>query len=151
MNVCHLISTHAPLARCDKDLKTMYFNEDISTHAPLARCDPLTAIDEWQGINFNSRTSCEVRHKQIFLDFGRGNFNSRTSCEVRRYNVDIFFIFRISTHAPLARCDSKNRRFFAICLHLQSRSGPCLTNTSILYTNFMYKSNKRYVANLSAF
>ena len=34
-----LISTHAPLARCDADQKVADEVEAISTHAPLARCD----------------------------------------------------------------------------------------------------------------
>ena len=78
----------------------------ISTHAPLARCDrkPLTGNSTLQ--NFNSRTSCEVRRyaaegrgaKAVFqlthllrgatfstvCNAGHdGHFNSRTSCEVR--------------------------------------------------------------------
>ena len=78
----------------------------ISTHAPLARCDTVRCI--WaDNANFNSRTSCEVRHfsqrskispisisthaplarcdfNNGFMDIGNYDFNSRTSCEVRR-------------------------------------------------------------------
>ena len=34
-----LISTHAPLARCNNKLKKVQDPNDISTHAPLARCN----------------------------------------------------------------------------------------------------------------
>ena len=56
------ISTHAPLARCDRiaeletDKKLL-----ISTHAPLARCDLNGRCADDYGDDFNSRTSCEVR------------------------------------------------------------------------------------------
>ena len=79
------ISTHAPLARCD-----IYNSVDfhrvckISTHAPLARCDRHARLTCWHRINFNSRTSCEVRHPHPANAGVRRNFNSRTSCEVRR-------------------------------------------------------------------
>ena len=33
--------------------------------------------------DFNSRTSCEVRHIRQIVSIGYMNFNSRTSCEVR--------------------------------------------------------------------
>ena len=98
------ISTHAPLARCDlREILTRikiifqlthllrgatgpndYEQEyNISTHAPLARCDTVRCI--WaDNANFNSRTSCEVRH-----------FSQRSKISP----------ISISTHAPLARCD----------------------------------------------
>ena len=104
-----LISTHAPLARCDVGSSARARISQISTHAPLARCDVAanTVVAQIMA-NFNSRTSCEVRPADPHPLSGnpspfqlthllRGatywawltrrystNFNSRTSCEVRR-------------------------------------------------------------------
>ena len=39
----------------------------ISTHAPLARCDKKYAYEQNGEIDFNSRTSCEVRPSQKFM------------------------------------------------------------------------------------
>ena len=59
------ISTHAPLARCDTSRpSTVSPICTISTHAPLARCDQVAKAQPAQCANFNSRTSCEVRHLQ---------------------------------------------------------------------------------------
>ena len=55
------ISTHAPLARCDKKNLMKIFRPGISTHAPLARCDYDPTSAERGICHFNSRTSCEVR------------------------------------------------------------------------------------------
>ena len=81
-NVSH-ISTHAPLARCDEDFIARKSCFHISTHAPLARCDL----------------------SGIFLSICIVNFNSRTSCEVRHASAAPLWWPLISTHAPLARCD----------------------------------------------
>ena len=103
-NIAEIISTHAPLARCDKKeekpMKKLY----ISTHAPLARCDNTTRrranasgfqlthllrgatgrddCNAGAG-HFNSRTSCEVRPPVLPFRPCLRYFNSRTSCEVR--------------------------------------------------------------------
>ena len=61
--------------------------------------------------NFNSRTSCEVRHPADGTLTAAEDFNSRTSCEVRRGGGGGADRQHISTHAPLARCDS-GRMFF---------------------------------------
>ena len=144
------ISTHAPLARCDAPRTGVSVVEGfqlthllrgatwggrygrmaalISTHAPLARCDYTIRNKATKDGDFNSRTSCEVRHDvdqdtmlailisthaplarcdtaAVAAGLGRAYFNSRTSCEVRRCSFDICRGLRISTHAPLARCD----------------------------------------------
>ena len=78
-----VISTHAPLARCDEHPEPVYPSWEISTHAPLARCDWMQFQHLPWSPHFNSRTSCEVRHKRN-PEYANGmNFNSRTSCEVR--------------------------------------------------------------------
>ena len=56
----------------------------ISTHAPLARCDINGTCQDFTSKNFNSRTSCEVRHAGRPKLQANRHFNSRTSCEVRR-------------------------------------------------------------------
>ena len=117
---------------------------EISTHAPLARCDSVFTALLQHPVNFNSRTSCEVRpgrddpHRERAQGFqlthllrgatrtpandgrARGDFNSRTSCEVRP-GADLRRQGRpISTHAPLARCDATRRstgRMYFISTH----------------------------------
>ncbi len=81
-------------------------DERISTHAPLARCDRVGIPSANTDKNFNSRTSCEVRPGWTKFPAELVDFNSRTSCEVRR-GLDKARDPRIliSTHAPLARCD----------------------------------------------
>ena len=41
--------------------------QPISTHAPLARCDVINSVHAHGNIDFNSRTSCEVRQKSICM------------------------------------------------------------------------------------
>ena len=77
------ISTHAPLARCDLVKSLMLSVPTISTHAPLARCDKSYSLTIDCGINFYSRTSCEVRLKRGCNINELQDFYSRTSCEVR--------------------------------------------------------------------
>ena len=100
----------------------------ISTHAPLARCDQTYINPCLISGNFNSRTSCEVRLAYPFPTYTPTYFNSRTSCEVRQrkyialstpFKFQLTHLLRgatisrrlgnnrvkISTHAPLARCD----------------------------------------------
>ena len=79
----------------------------ISTHAPLARCDYSTTVIPVIISNFNSRTSCEVRlhpqHKSrnvrisTHAPLARCDRMSRNICRRK---------IPISTHAPLARCDA---------------------------------------------
>ena len=59
----------------------------ISTHAPLARCDATPRYFVRGTGDFNSRTSCEVRQVHHRPVNHRYNFNSRTSCEVRRRSI----------------------------------------------------------------
>ena len=97
-----MISTHAPLARCDKEDFLMVFRPPlISTHAPLARCDHILFAPSISNSYFYSRTSCEVRPILNCVTSGTDNFYSRTSCEVPQMQTEL----EISTHAPLARCD----------------------------------------------
>ena len=60
-----VISTHAPLARCNGILFIFLPNSCISTHAPLARCNFLFRFGKGGLNHFYSRTSCEVQHQDI--------------------------------------------------------------------------------------
>ena len=65
VSICYLvklISTHAPLARCNGILFIFLPNSCISTHAPLARCNFLFRFGKGGLNHFYSRTSCEVQH-----------------------------------------------------------------------------------------
>ncbi len=65
----------------------------ISTHVPLARYDLTHCLVLVSFINFNSRTSCEVRHRKQFRFICQTDFNSRTSCEVRlNYGLKITLV-----------------------------------------------------------
>ena len=149
----NMISTHAPLARCDRSHRggagqkqhfysrtsrevrllchahtvpaasfllthlsrgaTVLGGNDvatqlISTHAPLARCDQFIDAVRRVKFNFYSRTSREVRLCADGQCLISADFYSRTSREVRRlYYCRRIFIYGISTHAPLARCDRR--------------------------------------------
>ena len=102
------ISTHAPLARCDRSrLKSLLWCTDFysRTSCEVRRCQKASnTCDAY----FYSRTSCEVRRWYVYLrSLIHSYFYSRTSCEVRHF----LFLSRqgrveISTHAPLARCDA---------------------------------------------
>ena len=60
-----------------------------------------------QAMNFNSRTSCEVRPRRSGEMLILHHFNSRTSCEVRpALRRQLYGIIDISTHAPRVRCDA---------------------------------------------
>ena len=101
------ISIHAPLAGCDKNLKTDQMYAEISIHAPLAGCDaggrqvcylprrisihaPLAGCDtladkltEPSGPDFNPRTPCGVRLLLMGIRKIWIYFNPRTPCGVR--------------------------------------------------------------------
>ena len=68
------ISTHAPLARCDAYEQLCNLGNPISTHAPLARCDVVVLAVQINVQNFNSRTSCEVRHSLQTCPVPAGRF-----------------------------------------------------------------------------
>ena len=111
----------------------------VSTHAPLARCDPTRPMGWKSPSSFNSRTSCEVRQRRQQLVRRLSSFNSRTSCEVRPVagrpggtgnwfqlthllrgatilNRNKIRAHRVSTHAPLARCDRDWRQVVSLWL-----------------------------------
>ena len=82
----------------------------ISIHAPRVRCDIGRFGKIYLLLHFNPRTSCEVRHSNIFHFILPFTFQSThlvwgaTSC------VFIFWRKRaISIHAPRVRCDTINR------------------------------------------
>ena len=74
-------------------------------------------------INFNSRTSCEVRRLAEYCAGRVCHFNSRTSCEVRRQQFHYADRRQpISTHAPLARCDLWRVQLLHRRQHFNSRT-----------------------------
>ena len=78
----------------------------ISTHAPLARCNKVSCAFKNSNLDFYSRTSCEVQLSKTYLKLKFSNFYSRTSCEVQLVHCHhIRLPHSISTHAPLARCN----------------------------------------------
>ena len=102
-------STHL-LRGATVGLGVMQTRDSISIHAPLARCDCRYCGYIISILNFNPRTSCEVRPTSSTCNGCATYFNPRTSCEVRpatgrSYPKGI----KISIHAPLARCDSRLR------------------------------------------
>ena len=78
----------------------------ISTHAPLARCDPLMWWATKRKIDFNSRTSCEVRQAcswtTIYTPIFQLTHLLRGATKFMHWQTSLK---QISTHAPLARCD----------------------------------------------
>ena len=158
-----VISIHAPLARCDLITRRQNVSIAISIHAPLARCD-LEALGQQQsGLNFNPRTSCEVRHKVLVLlpidikfqstHLLRGAtcqcgihallpvyFNPRTSCEVRheipkKDNRND----AISIHAPLARCDLPYWHIWHIWQYFNPRTS-CEVRQLAIYAAYLLAS-----------
>ena len=82
-------------------------NIAISTHAPLARCDSGRAINAACFGYFNSRTSCEVRRTQRWNCRQNMKFQLTHLLRGATYTWDALARqYEISTHAPLARCDS---------------------------------------------
>ena len=78
----------------------------ISIHAPRVRCDPKKFLLGYMEMNFNPRTSCEVRpikdkYRELF-----GKFQStHLVWGATRFFVQLFFRCHISIHAPRVRCD----------------------------------------------
>ena len=154
-----VISTHAPLARCNGILFIFLPNSCISTHAPLARCNILMLGTLWTLYNFYSRTSCEVQHQDIqdkspFLKFllthllrgatgkdiipyGMWKIIS-THAPLARcnyYSSLTYSGFEISTHAPLARCNELENLIFDELQNFYSRTS-CEVQLFILIKTF---------------
>ena len=90
----------------------------ISIHAPRVRCDPVSGLWKLNVVNFNPRTSCEVRLNVHRVPHTFYHFNPRTSCEVRLKLIAVYSPRKcISIHAPRVRCDpSIITMLFAIVL-----------------------------------
>ena len=100
-----LISTHAPLARCDGFPLDVRQPRKISTHAPLARCDNLAARMK-AGIYISTHAPLARCDRTL----GQLKYASRISTHAPLARCDacwwtISDVREISTHAPLARCD----------------------------------------------
>ena len=102
-----VISTHAPLARCN-NIKNRHLSlPNISTHAPLARCNDTLLRLCIPHLTFllthllRGATACFIQCQSVCI-----YFYSRTSCEVQQKTYLLQYqCLLISTHAPLARCN----------------------------------------------
>ena len=102
------ISTHAPLARCDIIARIMATMASISTHAPLARCDCAATGSRKVVKDFNSRTSCEVRHIVNIIAYADKLISTHAPLARCDGHLEWYAVqANISTHAPLARCDMR--------------------------------------------
>ena len=126
---CLQISIHAPRVRCDRHGHILSARGQISIHAPRVRCDQSSLLIFCLLLDFNPRTSCEVRPPRKFLvlwfycisihaprvrcdrwmpdpELQLSYFNPRTSCEVRLPFPPVpLHMMNISIHAPRVRCD----------------------------------------------
>ena len=83
-NDCYLVFLLTHLLRGATKTETWEsIHSDISTHAPLARCNYCFRLSRFLGLNFYSRTSCEVQRRRIIHIRLLLHFYSRTSCEVQ--------------------------------------------------------------------
>ena len=111
--------------------KNRYFKIFLLTH-PMRGATFFRTARGWRGPHFYSRTPCEVRPTAVGTAVTNiTDFYSRTPCEVRLKAILLilsgtifllthpmrgatsqqcafFFLNRISTHAPHARCDTVN-------------------------------------------
>ena len=105
------ISTHAPLARCDRGTITQAGATPILTHAPLARCDQSSP---GLGTGFPISTHaplarCDIRNLPMVS--GAREFQlTHLLRGATQIDGDYGPKTHISTHAPLARCDISTRR-----------------------------------------
>ena len=80
-----IISIHAPLAGCDKDLDEPFVNSvDFNPRTPCGVRRIACARGDAPMANFNPRTPCGVRLGGVLWHHGDGHFNPRTPCGVRR-------------------------------------------------------------------
>ena len=101
-----VISIHAPHARCDFVLNSPQPSQQISIHAPHARCDFTTFSTLFNSVLFQSTHLMRGATSPSLYLPKLVNFNPRTSCEVRHvvtYSQQMKHL--ISIHAPHARCD----------------------------------------------
>ena len=71
------ISIHAPRVRCDKIRMIQVVQSlKISIHAPRVRCDSVVKQFPVCLLNFNPRTSCEVRLDRVIAKMGGVEFQS---------------------------------------------------------------------------
>ena len=101
------ISTHAPLAKRDKDRDKQL--SDSTNFYSRASCEarPGNALENGVGFHFYSRASREARLLAEEHRIYPAHFYSRPLCEARR-GTEILYALAIwiSTHAPLARRDN---------------------------------------------
>ena len=142
-SIIDCVSIHAPLARCDVGPQYMHFPLNVSIHAPtkgatpqrgrnkqFSQCfNPRTheGCDYWQPgrqstcTSFNPRTHEGCDLWSAYAHREQDCFNPRTSCEVRRLLLRTQeWWYKVSIHAPLARCDVPSGGFVYIAYVFQS-------------------------------
>ena len=77
------ISIHAPHARSDAAARDRNAVLHISIHAPHARSDMMSTRSARTSSNFNPRSSCEERRRNLQAASPTRHFNPRSSCEER--------------------------------------------------------------------
>ena len=88
----NVISIHAPHPRCDNACISRRFACHISIHAPHPRCDLMVHNPWTYTMDFNPRTSSEVRLQPF-------------KCRVNTFSISI--------HAPHPRCDKWDKTSMA--------------------------------------
>ena len=79
----NFISTHTPLAGCNKNLELNKYNNFISTHTPLAGCNILWHQNLVVLTHFYSHTPCGVQLICIHYNYTPYDFYSHTPCGVQ--------------------------------------------------------------------
>ena len=101
------ISTHAPLARCDLMVPATPLIRAISTHAPLARCDNVP-VAQIKYPEFQLTHLLRGATKALLGAILRKPISTHAPL-ARCDDIPLFVFYKhpfISTHAPLARCDT---------------------------------------------
>ena len=102
-----VISTHAPLAGRDNLHPAFFDTGQISTHAPLAGRDRSTRSPTTTSAHFNPRAPCGARQMSRVPLPSRSYFNPRAPCGARLFVQQLKEQQqKISTHAPLAGRDA---------------------------------------------
>ncbi len=121
-------------------------NFSVSTHAPLAGCDRLAYVRDVVAYGgFNSRAPRGVRRLAFFLDPENWEFQlTRPSRGATQIIQQFFSNYDVSTHAPLAGCDSDAVKSFAPSSVFQlTRPSRGATHLDLLISSQSYGFNSR--------
>ena len=120
-SIIDCVSIHAPLARCDVGPQYMHFPLNVSIHAPTKGATPQRGRNKQFSQCFNPRTHEGCDLWSAYAHREQDCFNPRTSCEVRHLLLRTQeWWYKVSIHAPLARCDVPSGGFVYIAYVFQS-------------------------------